>query len=145
MPCTTLLHVNCSWDGKHPAATQCNPQTVPLGYCYGSPAREEVVPCTQQELETERTESSNNSSQGREKDGRMFLPRLRTLAHALKVQKFMWNRPAPQRRCDSTARTFMNLFMRYSRVHFRHYRKSATVSRHSLFEAIFQWDCVDLP
>ena len=50
-----------------------------------------------------------------------------------------------QRRCDSTARALMNLFMRYSRVHFRHYRKSATVSRHSLFEAIFQWDCVDLP
>ena len=50
-----------------------------------------------------------------------------------------------QRRCDSTARTLMNLFMRYSRVHFRHYRKSATVSRHSLFEAIFQWDCVYLP
>ena len=47
-----------------------------------------------------------------------------------------------QRRCDSTARALMNLFMRYSRVHFR---KSATVSRHSLFEAIFQWDCVDLP
>ena len=29
------------------------------------------MPCTQQELETERTESSNNNSQVRKKDGRM--------------------------------------------------------------------------
>ena len=28
-----------------------------------------------------------------------------------------------------------------ARVHFRHYRKSGTVSRRSLFEAIFQCDC----
>ena len=31
----------------------------------------------------------------------------------------------------------------YSSLHFRHHRKSTTVSRRSLFRAMVQWDCID--